>query len=67
MSHNFNLITFVIKQILYIQMVKLCHDMNYMWWGNQELELHEWEDFRKSKKTRILAIFMLVPNKNTPR
>ena len=22
-------------------LVKLCHDMHYMWWGNQELELQE--------------------------
>ena len=23
---------------------KLCHEVHYMWWGNQYLELHEWED-----------------------
>ena len=36
------------------------------WWGNQELELQQWEDCMKSKNTRILAIVMLVPNRNPP-
>ena len=35
-----------------------------MWWGNQDLELQEWEDFIKSNKTRILYIVMLVLNRN---
>ena len=35
-----------------------------MWWGDQDLELKEWEDFIKSNKTRILDIIMLVPKKN---
>ena len=42
----------------------LCHEFNYMWWGNEYLELHEWEYFRKLKKTRILDIIMLFPNRN---
>ena len=37
-----------------------------MWWGNRELELQEWEDCMKYKKTRILSIIMLFPNKNLP-
>ena len=35
-----------------------------MWWGNQELELQEWEDLIKSKKARIIDIIMLVTNQN---
>ena len=23
--------------------VELCHEVHYMWWGNQELELQEWD------------------------
>ena len=36
-----------------------------MWWGNQYLELQEWDIFINLNKTRILAIMMLVPNNNT--
>ena len=35
-----------------------------MWWGNQDLKLQEWEDFIKSNKKIILAIIMLINNKN---
>ena len=45
-------------------MVKLCREVNDIWWGNQDLELQEWEDYIKSKKTRIIDIIMLVPDKN---
>ena len=44
--------------------VKLCCGVNHMWWVNQYLELQEWQDYIKSNKTRILAIIMLVSNKN---
>ena len=27
------------------KMVKLCHEVHYMWWGNKDLELREWDDF----------------------
>ena len=37
-----------------------------MWWSNKELELKEWEDCINSKKSTILAIIMLVSNKNLP-
>ena len=37
-----------------------------MWWGNQDLELQEWEDCIKSNKKIVLAIIMLVPN-NKPQ
>ena len=37
-----------------------------MWWGNQDLELQEWEDSINTNKTIILAINMLVP-KNNPQ
>ena len=46
------------------KLVNLCRGVNYMWWENQYLELQEWDDCIKSNKTRILAIIMLVPNKN---
>ena len=23
-------------------LVKLCREVHYMWWGNQELEIQEW-------------------------
>ena len=62
-SHISNLLTFTIHHIIHIKLVKLWHDVNDMWWGNQELERQEWEDFIKSKKTRILDIIMLVPKK----
>ena len=67
-SHNFNLLIFVIYKILYTlkKLVTLCHDVHYMWSRNQELELQEWEDCIKSKKTRILDIIVLVPNNNQP-
>ena len=45
-------------------MVQLCHEVHYMWWRNQLLELQEWEDFIKSNKTIVLGIIMLVPNNN---
>ena len=45
-------------------MVNLCFDMCYMWWGDQELKLKEWEDYINTKKTTILANIMLVLNKN---
>ena len=48
------------------RLVKLCSDVNYMWWGNQDLEPQEWEDCIQFKKTTILAIIRLVPNNNTP-
>ena len=51
---------------LYKKTVKLCHDVKYMWWRNQDLELQEWEDHINSKKTRILSILVLVPYKTTP-
>ena len=35
-----------------------------MWGENKYLELQEWEDFINSNKTIILAINMLVRNKN---
>ena len=44
----------------------LCHDINYMQWGNKYLEPKEWEDCIKYKKTRILDIIMLVTKNNTP-
>ena len=63
--HNLNLLTFATKIILHVKKrVRLCREIHYMWWGNQELELQEWEDFIKYNKTRILAIIMLVPNNN---
>ena len=34
--------------------------------GNQELELQEWEDLMKLKKTTILDIVTFVPCKNPP-
>ena len=40
--------------------------MHYIRWGNQWLELQEWEYGIKYKKTRILAIIMLVTNNNPP-
>ena len=45
-------------------LVKLCHELHYMWWGNKYLELQEWEGCIKSNKTIILANIILVPNKN---
>ena len=47
-------------------LVKLCCDMDYMWWGKQQLEIQEWENYINSKKTRILAIIMFVLNNNIP-
>ena len=44
--------------------VKLCREVHYVWWGNQDLEQQEWEDCIKSNKKIILDIIMLVPNKN---
>ena len=44
--------------------VKLCRDVHYMWWVNQELELQKWEDCINYKRTRILDIILLVSNKN---
>ena len=38
--------------------VKFSFQVHYMCWGNQEVELHEWGDFMKSKNTRILAIII---------
>ena len=61
LSHIFNT-THPSQNIL----VKLCHDVHYMWWGDQELELQEWKYHIKSKKTIILALIMLVPNNNPP-
>ena len=45
-------------------LVKFCHELYYMWWVNQYLELQEWEDCIKPNKKIILDIVMLVPNKN---
>ena len=45
-------------------LVRLCRGVHHMWWVNQYLELQEWEGCMKSNKTRILAIIVLVPNKN---
>ena len=28
----------------YEKLVKLCHEVHYIWWENQYLELQEWED-----------------------
>ena len=42
-------------------------DVKYMCWGNQELELQEWEDLIYDLKTRILAVITFVPCKNTSR
>ena len=39
-------------------MVKLCREVHYMWWWNQELDLQEWDEYRKSKKTRILDFYI---------
>ena len=65
-SHNLNLLTFTIKHILHIKkLVKLCCDVNYTWWGNQYLEMKEWEDCIKSWKSIILAFIVSVPNKNS--
>ena len=58
--HTFDNTSFTLK------LVYLICDVHYMWFGNQELELQEWEDFIKSKKTIILAIIMLGPNNNPP-
>ena len=38
------------KYPLHKIMVKFCHELRFMWWVNQELELQEWGDFIKSKK-----------------
>ena len=45
-------------------LVKFCPEEHYVWWENQHLEIQEWEDFINSNKTRILAIIVLVTNKN---
>ena len=45
-------------------LVELCSEVHYMWWGSHDLELQEWEGCIKSNKARILAIIMLVPSKN---
>ena len=38
-------------QLAYIRkMVKLCWVVHYIWWGNEYLELKEWEDCIKSNK-----------------
>ena len=47
-------------------MGNLCFGVNYMWWENQYLVSHEWDNFISSKDTIILAIIMLVPCKNPP-
>ena len=47
-------------------MGNLCFGVNYMWWENQYLVSHEWDNFINSKDTIILAIIMLVPCKNPP-
>ena len=39
--------------------VKLCREVNYMCWVNQELELKDWEGSMKPNKARILDIIML--------
>ena len=46
------------------KLVKLCHAVHFMSWRNQYLELQEWDDCINPHKTIILAIIMLVPNKN---
>ena len=45
---------------------KMFQDVKYMWWENQGLELQEWEDCIKLKKTIIQDIIMFVPCKNLP-
>ena len=45
-------------------LVKLCREVHYMQQGNKYLEQQECEDIIKSNKTIILAVIMLVPNKN---
>ena len=48
-------------------LVKLFHEVHYMRCLNKYLELQDWEDLIKSHKTIILAVIMLVPNKNPQR
>ena len=31
------------KHPLHKILVELYHDVNYVWWGNQDLEVQEWE------------------------
>ena len=45
-------------------LVKLCHDVHYMWWDYQELELQKSEYCIKSNNTIILDIITLVPKNN---
>ena len=66
MYHNFDFLISVIQHILHIKKFKLCRDVHYVWWVNQELELQEWGYCIKSKKTRILNIIVLVINNNPP-
>ena len=47
-------------------LVTLCREVNYMWRGNQDLEMQEWEDCTNPNKTRMIAIIMLV-SKNKPQ
>ena len=34
-------------------LVKLCHEVHHMWWGNQYLELQEWKDSIKPNKKQF--------------
>ena len=47
-------------------LVELCSEVHYMWWGNQYLYLQEWGYCINSNKTIILDIIVLVP-KNNPQ
>ena len=38
---KFQLFTLLTQRIIEIKMVRLCREVNYMWWGNQYLELQE--------------------------
>ena len=48
-------------------LVTLCCEVNYMWRGNQDLEMQEWEDCTNPNKTRMIAIIMLVTKNNPQR
>ena len=41
-------------------LAKLCYEVHYMLWGDQYLELLEWEDFIRSNKTIILAYIIFL-------
>ena len=43
---------------------KFFHDVQYMQWRNQQLELQQWEDQVKYKITRIFVIWIFVSCNN---